>query len=93
MGILEPSIKIIKNKSNIIKQPINNTNSWLVSIKPNRLSKENIPFIATIEDITRNRAGSTKDVKLTSLDAPIPSKLEPVSIAARTEINFPNANI
>ena len=48
---------------------------------------------AIIEPIKIKKAGSTIVEKQASLEAPIPSKLLPVSNAESSEKNFPKANI
>ena len=58
-----------------------------------KLAKELLFVCATTEPIKIKNAGSTIVEKQASLEAPIPSKLLPVSNAARSEKNFPKPNI
>ena len=58
-----------------------------------KLAKELLFVSATTEPIKIKNAGSTIVEKQASLEAPIPSKLLPVSIAPIKEKNFPNPKI
>ena len=61
--------------------------------EPFKLEKLNEPATAHIEASIIKNAGSTNVVKQASLEAPIPSKLLPVSIADNIEKNFAKPKI